>query len=271
MSSLTHRAGVAAFLFASSAFLAAQEATLVTRSGYGTDVLQVVTISFTRFQVWRNSDSPVFFNSFQGVGQGAYRYITDGIAVLAAEIDAGLVPNGANLESVAFYVGDDEAGADRDFRGQLCRNWADLDGANPDSDCPVVVQTTGTPGDTVIAANPGIAVRYQYDVDGDSEDEVVSYFLLAQFGIGPESVYGSSIRLRHVRLLFRRQVSPAPATASFGDVPTGHLFFQFVEALAASGITAGCGSGNYCPDAPLTRGQMAVFLAKALGLHWPAL
>jgi S-layer homology domain len=51
-------------------------------------------------------------------------------------------------------------------------------------------------------------------------------------------------------------------------VPTGHPQFQFIEALAASGITAGCGSGNYCPNANLTRGQMAVFLAKALGLHW---
>jgi hypothetical protein len=36
----------------------------------------------------------------------------------------------------------------------------------------------------------------------------------------------------------------------------------------ASGITAGCGGGNYCPDAPLTRGQMAVFLSKGLGLHF---
>ncbi len=45
-------------------------------------------------------------------------------------------------------------------------------------------------------------------------------------------------------------------------------FFQFIEALAESGITAGCGNGNFCPDAALTRGQMAVFLAKALGLHW---
>jgi hypothetical protein len=52
-------------------------------------------------------------------------------------------------------------------------------------------------------------------------------------------------------------------------VPTNHPFFQFVEALAASGITAGCGNGNFCPDAPLTRGQIAVFLSKALGLHWP--
>jgi len=41
------------------------------------------------------------------------------------------------------------------------------------------------------------------------------------------------------------------------------------EALYAAGITGGCGNFNYCPDAPLTRGQMAVFLAKALGLHWP--
>ena len=61
-------------------------------------------------------------------------------------------------------------------------------------------------------------------------------------------------------------VSAAPATATFLDVPASNPFFQFVEALAASGITAGCGGGNYCPNNPVTRGQMAVFLAKALGL-----
>jgi hypothetical protein len=68
---------------------------------------------------------------------------------------------------------------------------------------------------------------------------------------------------------YKRQVSPAPATATFGDVPVSHAFHQFVEALAAAGISGGCGSGNFCPDAPLTRGQMAVFLSVALGLHWP--
>jgi hypothetical protein len=69
---------------------------------------------------------------------------------------------------------------------------------------------------------------------------------------------------------YRLSVSPAPAQATFNDVPTDHPFFQFVEALQASGITAGCNANPplYCPDAPLTRGQMAVFLAKALGLHW---
>jgi len=63
-------------------------------------------------------------------------------------------------------------------------------------------------------------------------------------------------------------VSPAPATATFNDVPTNHPFFQFIEALYASGITGGCQAAPplYCPDNPVTRGQMAVFLAKALGL-----
>jgi hypothetical protein len=75
-------------------------------------------------------------------------------------------------------------------------------------------------------------------------------------------------QFRAVRLFYRLQVSFAPGVATFGDVPFTHPFFQYIEALVASGITAGCGGGNYCPDAPLTRGQMAVFLSKALGLHF---
>ncbi len=79
---------------------------------------------------------------------------------------------------------------------------------------------------------------------------------------------GAGLGFSNVRVFYRLQASPAPGVATFGDVPTSHPFFQFIEALAASGITAGCGGGNYCPDAPLTRGQMAVFLTKALGLHF---
>ena len=78
----------------------------------------------------------------------------------------------------------------------------------------------------------------------------------------------TNLNFQKVRWYWNRQVSPAPGTATFGDVPTGHWAFQFVEALAASGITGGCGGGNYCPDDPLTRAQMAVFLTGALGLDW---
>jgi S-layer homology domain len=73
----------------------------------------------------------------------------------------------------------------------------------------------------------------------------------------------------YVEIWWRRVVSDPPAAPTFGDVPASHPFYQFIEALAKSGITGGCGSGNYCSDLPLTRGQMAVFLSKALGLHWP--
>lgn len=64
------------------------------------------------------------------------------------------------------------------------------------------------------------------------------------------------------------QVSPAPGTATFTDVPVGSLYHRYVEALYASGVTAGCGVGIYCPNTPVTRGQMAVFLSIALGLQW---
>lgn len=74
-----------------------------------------------------------------------------------------------------------------------------------------------------------------------------------------------------VEIWWHRVVSPAPASADFNDVPTTHPFFQYIEALKASGITGGCQASPplYCPDNPVTRGQMAVFLSKALGLHWP--
>jgi len=72
-----------------------------------------------------------------------------------------------------------------------------------------------------------------------------------------------------VEIWWRRAVSPSPGTADFNDVPTSHPFFQYIEALYRAGITGGCGGGNFCPDNPVTRGQLAVFLAKALGLHWP--
>ena len=46
---------------------------------------------------------------------------------------------------------------------------------------------------------------------------------------------------------------PAPASARFGDVPVSDPGFQYIEALVASGISAGCGGGNYCPNNALTR------------------
>jgi len=83
------------------------------------------------------------------------------------------------------------------------------------------------------------------------------------------NAFDGTTKFNNVAVGFRRSASPAPATATFGDVPTTDPAFQYIEALAASGITGGCAGGNYCPDNFVTRRQMAVFLAKALGLRWP--
>ena len=58
---------------------------------------------------------------------------------------------------------------------------------------------------------------------------------------------------------------PPPATGTvFLDVPQGSFAADWTEELASLGVTGGCGGGNYCPGSPVTRGQMAVFLLKAL-------
>ncbi len=57
---------------------------------------------------------------------------------------------------------------------------------------------------------------------------------------------------------------PPPATGTlFGDVGIGSFASSFIEQLYADGITAGCGNGNYCPDAIVTRDLMAIFLLRA--------
>ena len=57
-----------------------------------------------------------------------------------------------------------------------------------------------------------------------------------------------------------------PAVPTFADVPVTDPDFAYVEALARSGITGGCESSpkRFCPDDPLTRGQMSVLLIRAL-------
>jgi len=51
--------------------------------------------------------------------------------------------------------------------------------------------------------------------------------------------------------------------ADFTDVGAADLFHDYVEKLVRNGVTAGCGSGNYCRNDSVTRAQMAVFLLKS--------
>ena len=56
-------------------------------------------------------------------------------------------------------------------------------------------------------------------------------------------------------------------TATFADVSTNYWAWQYIESIYSAGITAGCGTSPliYCPTAPVTRAQMAVFILR--GIH----
>lgn len=56
---------------------------------------------------------------------------------------------------------------------------------------------------------------------------------------------------------------------NFLDVPSSHIFYDFIGRLSARGVTVGCGGGNYCPDSAVPHEQMATFVIRALGMPNP--
>ncbi len=79
--------------------------------------------------------------------------------------------------------------------------------------------------------------------------------------------YYSNVNLIFHTRCINETMKPEIASAScltqastFLDVPPSHPFFSFVETLVANGVTSGCDINYYCPDSPVTRAQMAVFL-----------
>ncbi|MBI4904712.1 MAG: S-layer homology domain-containing protein [Acidobacteria bacterium] len=66
-----------------------------------------------------------------------------------------------------------------------------------------------------------------------------------------------------VHALFRSGEFANSGTPYFTDVPTTHPRFRWIQKLYELGVTTGCGSGKFCPDDSVTRGQMATFLVRA--------
>ena len=60
-------------------------------------------------------------------------------------------------------------------------------------------------------------------------------------------------------------------TLTFADVPPDHMFWKYIEAFHDAGITSGCSASpmKFCPLAYVTRGEMAVFLERAMGNFAP--
>ena len=75
---------------------------------------------------------------------------------------------------------------------------------------------------------------------------------------------------RAMALMFRIPTDPPPASSDFGDVAIADPDFRYIEAIFHAGLTAGCGGGNFCPASPLTRAQLATFLARGAQAPLPA-
>jgi hypothetical protein len=62
-----------------------------------------------------------------------------------------------------------------------------------------------------------------------------------------------------------RALDLAPAVNTFTD-DDDSIFEDDIAKIAAAGITRGCSADGtlFCPEAPVTRGQMAAFLRRGL-------
>ena len=161
------------------------------------------------------------------------------------------LPTGSEITGLEVVACHSQPGSGADIYAEL--RWC----ADPTAQC--VLKATATTFGTQFGCGFYSAAPFIEVVDNLGG----SYILQIDPGMGAS--------FRVVRIFYRSSISYPPANATFTDVPTTHPFYRYIEALAASGITAGCAASppQYCPDAPLTRGQMAVFLARGLGLFWP--
>ena len=173
------------------------------------------------------------------------------------------LPSGALVYGVTPMVYDADAGADVEF--YFYKETQTDPFINPPTNTEVYsFISSGTPGyEAPYEALDVPETIRNYDLDAHVLNRYILILYLAPSGADEDLAFGGVV------VWYKLQISPAPATATFSDVQTDYWAFRHIEALAASGITVGCGGGNYCPENNVTRAEMAVFLAKALGLHWP--
>lgn len=135
----------------------------------------------------------------------------------------------------------------------------------------LTILTSGNGSGTVTSGTDGITCPGDC-VAGFAPDTTVTLTATpapgTTFGGFAEAGCGTSVVMsanRTCTVTFTAGPSPSPTT--FGDVPTTHMFFRFIEAVVNAGIVGGCSTNPplYCPDATFTRAEMAVFLLR--GIH----
>jgi hypothetical protein len=230
----------------------------VRAQSYG-DHPQVLTVGVSQFRGVDGATATILGGDgyLSNARVGTYSYY---LAPLA-------LPEGASIQKICLFANDSDTAQFGYAQAYLVAvKLVPLDGTPATVPIPnaSVISSADVGYQYQCSADFSYTLRSSVDVDGDQVVDSVVHYLELYLPYPSQN----ALSFGGAQITWKRQVSDPPASPTFGDVPDSHPFYQYIEALAASGITGGCGSGNYCPDSPLTRGQMAVFLAKALGLHW---
>lgn len=61
-------------------------------------------------------------------------------------------------------------------------------------------------------------------------------------------------------------IPPQASGTMFTDVPSAYWAAAWIEQLVREGISSGCSTNQFCPESPVTRAQMAVFVVKTFNL-----
>jgi hypothetical protein len=188
----------------------------------------------------------------EGLVYSYQRYVTGGYAHL---IGFGHVPGGSNVDGVNInYCETNSSGPFASITWYFC---------DPNGGCTTPAFASYDFGFFGTGCHD-VAISGLTATMNNADNELLVDVKFAHSD-GSESIASAG-------LAYNLQISAPPGVATFSDVPTNDGAFPFVEALVKAGVTVGCDAGppaRYCPDDPVTRRQMAVFISKALGLDWP--
>ena len=197
-----------------------------------------------------------------------------GAAVVASAAPAAALEDGADAfsdDGFSYYEAPLDALAQRGIlAGTEC---------SPDRICPDELVTRATAavwlGRAVTGSEPAEHTGVRF-ADVDVRDWRASHIeRLAALGI-TRGCAADPLRFCPDKHVTRGQMAALLARAfNLADAPPagfadteGHHFASDIDRLAAVGITRGCAADSlrFCPDERVTRGQMATFIARALGL-----
>ena len=155
--------------------------------------------------------------------------------------------------------------------GDSCMRFQDWSGDLVAEDNPVVL--TINTDMSITASFTSVVVFSDVDCSFWAVREIAACFFEGVVAGYPDGTYKPSVGVTRDQMAVYisraltggdAAVPTGPAQASFPDVPVDHWAFKYIEFARSQQIVEGYPDGTYKPELALDRGQMAVFIARAV-------